>query len=71
MFNGVYIFSIKILLDGSSLVVQWIKDLVLPLLWLRSLLWHRFDPWPGNCHMLREWPEMKNKQKALLAVFVF
>ena len=24
------------------------KDLVLSLLWLRLLLWHRFDPWPEN-----------------------
>ena len=22
------------------------------LLWLRSLLWHRFSPWPGNVHGL-------------------
>ena len=29
---------------GSSLVAQQIKDLVLPLQWLMSLLWHRFDP---------------------------
>ena len=29
-----------------------VKDLTLLLLWLRSLLWHRFDHWPGNfaCH---------------------
>ena len=25
-----------------------VKDLVLSLLWLGSLLWCRFDPWPGN-----------------------
>ena len=30
-------------------MVQWVKDLVL-LLWLRSLLWHGFDPQPGNFH---------------------
>ena len=29
-----------------------VKDLVSPLLWLRSLLWRRFEPWPGNFHML-------------------
>ena len=28
--------------QGSSLVAQWVKDLVL------SLLWPRFDPWRGN-----------------------
>ena len=27
----------------SSLVAQQVKDLVSSLLWLRSLLWHRFD----------------------------
>ena len=25
-----------------------VKDPKLLLLWLRSLLWYRFDPWPGN-----------------------
>ena len=29
---------------GSSLVAQRVKDLVLSLLCLGSLLWHRFDP---------------------------
>ena len=28
----------------SSLVVQQVKELVLSLLWLRSLLWWGFDP---------------------------
>ena len=28
-------------------MAQWVKDPVLLLLWLRSLLWLRFDPWPG------------------------
>ena len=27
-------------------MVQQVKDLVLSLLWLRSLLWHEFNPWP-------------------------
>ena len=27
-------------------VAQWVKDLAL------QLLWHRFDPWPRNVHML-------------------
>ena len=34
----------KIIYLGSSLVAQWVKDLALTLLWLRSLLWHGF--WP-------------------------
>ena len=31
---------------GSSLVVQWVKDLAL------SLLWPGFNPWPGNFQSL-------------------
>ena len=27
-------------------MVQLVKDLVLSLMWLRLLLWHRFNPWP-------------------------
>ena len=30
----------------SSLAVQRVKVSVLSLQWLRSLLWHRFSPWP-------------------------
>ena len=41
--------------DGrSSLAVQGAKDLVL------SLMWHRFDPWPGNFCMPQMQPEKKN-----------
>ena len=32
--------------------MQWIKDPALSLQRLRSLLWHGFDPWPRNLHML-------------------
>ena len=32
----------------SSLVAQWVKGLVLSLLWLWLLLWHKFDPWLGK-----------------------
>ena len=35
---------------------QWVKDLVLSLLWLRLLLWCRFNPWPRNFHVLQAWP---------------
>ena len=28
----------------------------------RSLLWHRFDPWPRNFHML--WTQKKKKKKS-------
>ena len=36
-----------------------IKDLELSLLWLRSLLWHGFDPWPENFCMPQLWKEPK------------
>lgn len=39
----------------SSLVVQWVKDPALSLLWPRLLLWYRFHPWPWNFHMPRAW----------------
>ena len=38
----------------SSLVVQWVKDLVLSLQWLGLLLWCRLDPW--LVHMLQVQP---------------
>ena len=39
------------------------KDPALSLQQLRSLLRHRFDPWPGNFHMPRVWPKKKKKKK--------
>ena len=47
----------------SSLVVQQVKDLALPLQLLRFLLWHRFIPWPGNSHMPQAWQKKKKKRK--------
>ena len=32
-----------------------VKDLVLLLLWLKSLLWFRFDTWPQNFHISQVW----------------
>ena len=29
----------------------WCKGLKILLLWLWLMLWHGFDPWPGNFHM--------------------
>ena len=40
-------------------MAQQVKDLVLSLQQLRSLLVHRFDPWPENFHMPRLWPKRK------------
>ena len=45
-------------------MAQWVKDAVSSLQWLWSLLWHRFDPWPGNFHTLQAWPKnQQTKQK--------
>ena len=38
-------------ISWSSLVAQWVKDLVLSLQWPRVLLWLKFYPWPRNFHM--------------------
>ena len=40
-----------------SLVAQKVKDLVVSLQQLRSLLWYGFNPWPGNFHMPQVWPK--------------
>ena len=49
----------------SSLVVQWIKDPVLSLLWLRLQLWFGFSPWPMNFHTPWVQPLKKLKKKIL------
>ena len=40
------------MVKGEFLVAQWAKDPALPLLWLKSLLWHRSIPGPETsaCH---------------------
>ena len=45
-----------------SLVVQLVKDPVLSLLQLGSLLWHMFNPWPGNFHILQVQPKKERKE---------
>ena len=49
---------------------QQFKDPALSLQWLRSLLWHRFDTWPGNfCRLWvlpRKKPKKTNKKKKVL-----
>ena len=42
-------------------MAQQVKDAMLSLLQLRSLLWCGFDPWPRNFHMLLAWPKRKKK----------
>ena len=44
-------------------MAQQVKDLVLSLQQLGSLLWHGFDPWLGNFHILWEWQKKKKKKK--------
>ena len=44
-------------------MTQWIKDLTLSLLWLRLLLWRRFNPWPRNFHTPWVQPKQANKKK--------
>ena len=46
---------------GSPLVAQWVKDSALPLLWFRSLLRHKFNPWPRNFFM--PWAQTKKREK--------
>ena len=36
-------------------MARWVKDLVLSLLWLGSLLWRGFNSWPGNFCMPWAW----------------
>ena len=44
----------------SSLVVQQVKDPVLSLQWLGSLLWLGFHPCPGNFHYSARKKEQNN-----------
>ena len=44
-------------------VAQWVKDLLLSLQWLGSLLWPRFNPWPRKFHRLWVQPKKKKKKK--------
>ena len=50
-------------LSRSSLVAQQVKDLALSLQQPRSLLWHGFDPWPGNFHTPQARTKKKKKKK--------
>ena len=50
---------------GNSLAVEQGKDLALSLQQLGWLLWHRFNPWPGNFHMPQAGPK---KKKGITAI---
>ena len=45
-------------------MAQQVKDPTLSLLWLGSLLWHRFNPWPWNFYMLQVEPKEKKKKNS-------
>ena len=47
----------------SSLVAQWVKDLM-SLLWLRTLLWHRFQPW--SLELPHTWGSARKKKKKVV-----
>ena len=53
----------------DSLVVSAVKDLSLSMLWLRSLLCCRFDPWPGNFCMLQVQSKKKKKKSSWMTLF--
>ena len=43
-------------------VTQLAKDVTMSLSWLGSLLWHQFNPWSKNFHMMQVRPK-ENKSK--------
>ena len=47
-------------------MAQWVKDPVLSLRGLGSLLWVGFDPWPSNLHMPHAWPKKKRSPYCFL-----
>lgn len=54
---------------GSSSAAQQVKDLILSLQRLRSLLWHRSDSWPGSVYMLRVRPKRCTHKYMLMNVY--
>ena len=69
--NGVCKPNDQKLLLRRPLVARQVKDWVVSLLCLGSLLWRRFGPWPRNFHMPQVQLKTKTKQdknKLLLSV---
>lgn len=50
----------------TSLVVQWVKDPAVSLLWFRSLLGCGLDPWSWNFCMSHEGPKKKKKSSPVV-----
>ena len=44
--------------------MQWVKDPAFSMQWLGLLLWHKFNLWPLNFHMLWAWPKKNYKNIA-------
>ena len=52
-------------------MVHWVKDLVLSLQELGSLLWRGFDSCPGNIHMLGDMAKKKKIIIFLYYIYIF
>ena len=50
-------------------MVQGVKDLVLSLQRLKSLLWYGFHLWPRNLQIMQAWPIIVRSLKNLLLFF--
>ena len=57
------LFAVNNTTAWSSLVAQPVKDPVLSLLWLKSLMWHRFNPWPQKLLHVGGTAKKKKKKK--------
>ena len=63
LYNGILFINKR----NEELEFSWstavVKDLALSLQQLGTLLWFKFDPWPGNFRVLRVWPKIKKNKK--------
>ena len=50
-------------------MAQWVKNPVLPLWWLGSLLWCRFSLWPGNFHMPQVEPKRNSEICSAVGIY--
>ena len=67
------VFKVNVPANHLHGVPWWLSGLripVLSLLWLGSLLWHGFNPWPGNFHKPEVDPAQKEKKKSIASAHV-
>ena len=58
------IFSLEAIKDPSEEFPGGVAvNLALSLLWLGSLLWYRFHPWPKNFYMPQSWPRKRTRAR--------